>query len=471
MRNGFLAKITFLFTAAAVAASFAPACTQAPATATQAPTAPDFAKVASILQANCLGCHNSTAKMGDLVMESYESLMRGGAKGADIAPGKSDDSRLVMLIEGKQQPRMPFGGKPLADADIALIRAWINAGAKGPAAGETTTLSSAPAIPDIKPTTPVVSPVSAIAFSPDSRVLALGGYKQVRLIDAPTGRQIAVLGGHAQEVRALAFSPDGKWLAAAGGLPARSGEIKLWDLATHELLRTIVGHKDCIYAVAVSPDSKLLASGSYDKLVKLWDPANGKEIRTLKDHIDAVFSVAFSPDGKRLASGAQDRTVKIWDVATGQRLFTLSDALDGVTSLAFRPPGGAQIAAASADKQIRTWNLAARSGELAQSMIAHEDTVLQVAYTRDGKFLITTAADKTIRVWDADTLYPVRVLEPQSDWVQSMAVSPDGKWLAAGRYDGSFTVYDLKTFKPEPLPVSSFQSPVKAGITASNTGR
>lgn len=411
-----------------------------------------------ILQANCVACHTGAGKMGGLLMDSHEALMKGGDHGPVVVPGKSSVSRMVLMLEGKIKPQMPFGGKPLPRAEIDLIKAWIDAGAKGPPAGAPSAVTAhTPVIPDIKPQVSVVSPVTALAFSPDGKILAVGGYKEVRLMDASSGKFLTTLSGHADAVRALAFSPDGTKLAAAGGLPARSGEIKIWDVGAQRLLQTLAGHNDCIYSVAVSSDGKLLASSSYDKLVKLWDLEAGKELRTLKDHIDAVFAVTFSPDGKRLASGAADRTVKFWDVATGQRLFTLSDPLDGVTTVAFHPSGN-QLAAAGADKWIRTWNLKENSGTLAQSMIAHADVILRIAYSPDGKSLVSTSADRTIMIWEAQTLAPVKVLERQADWVEAMSISPDGNWLAAGRYDGTVSVYDLTNYQQVLGPLSAFET-------------
>ncbi|PYV10317.1 MAG: hypothetical protein DMG23_08085 [Acidobacteria bacterium] len=410
--------------------------------------APTYAEVNSLFRKNCIACHSGNAKMGGLILESYETLVSGGAHGPVVVARKSDESRLLLMVQGKVKPQMPFGGTPLSETDIATLKAWIDAGAEGPALGAPLTTPPPDAsLPEIKPEVPVASPVSAMAFSPDGKLLAVGGYGEVRLLDPSGGSTVAAFPGHSDLVRALAFSPDGKWLAAAGGLPARMGEIKIWDLQTHQLLRTMMGHKDCIYSVAVSPDGKLIASASYDKLVKLWDPGTGKEVRTLKDHIDAVFAVAFSPDGKRLASGAADRTVKIWDVASGQRLFTLGEPLDGVSSIAFRPSGN-QIAAAGADKLIRTWDLSEKGGTLAQSMIAHEDAILQILYSPDGKTIISSSADRTIRIWDAASLTSIKVLEKQPDWVQAMSISPDGKRLAVGRYDGTVSIYDLETSRP-----------------------
>jgi WD40 repeat protein len=397
-------------------------------------------------------------------MDTYGSLLKGGAHGPAIVPGKSSESRLLLMLEGKVQPRMPFGGDPLPPAEIATIKAWIDGGAQGPAPGEALTSAPAMSVPDIKPQVPTVSPVASIEFSPDGKVLALGGYKEVRLVDSITGKLLSTLSGHADLVRSIAFSPDGKWLAAAGGPCQRWGEIKIWDFQTQQPIRTIQGHTDCIYSVAVSPDGKLLASGSYDKLVKLWELATGKEVRTLKDHIDAVFAVAFSPDGKRLASGSQDRTVKIWDVDSGQRLYTLSDALDGIASLAYAPSGN-QLAAGGYDKTIWIWNLGDKDGSLAQFLVADEDSILQIAWSPDGKTIISSSADGSIKIRDAATLNPLRMLANQPDWVEALSVSPDGRWLAAGRYDGTVSVYDSGSFRQVVGPVVAFepyQPPAKA---------
>src|ERR1700745_3899690 len=172
------------------------------------------------------------AKMGGLVMESYESLMKGGAHGPVVVPGKGMESRIILMLEGRLQPRMPFNGVPLSAGEIETIRRWIDAGAKGPAPNEV--LPSAPevSIPDLRPQVPVVSPIGSVKFSPDGQLLAVGRYREVRLVDARTGKAVATFPEHADLVRSLAFDASGKWLAAAGGRPLVAGEVKLWDLQT-----------------------------------------------------------------------------------------------------------------------------------------------------------------------------------------------------------------------------------------------
>jgi len=408
---------------------------------------PSFsADIAPILQKNCVACHSSSTKMGDLVMDSYDALMKGGIHGSPIVPHNAHGSRMALMLEGRVEPRMPFGADPLPATDIAMIEAWIDAGAPGPAASETTKPLTAAPIPEIKTEVPVVSPVAAVKFSPDGKLLAVGGYREVRLLDPGTGKVIATLSGHADYVRSIAFSPDGKMLAAGGGPPQQWGEIKIWDVQSHQLLKTIQGHNDCIYSIAWSPDGKLIASGSYDKMAKLWDASSGKELFNLKDHIDAVFAVAFSPDGKRLATASQDRTVKIWDIATGQRLYSLSDASDGLTALAYSPSGD-RIAAAGYDKTIYIWRLGKDDGHLDQSLIADEDSILSLVWGLGGKVIITSSSDGSIRFRDAATLDPIRVIDHQPDWVEALSMSPDGMRLAAGRFNGSLSLYDLENYK------------------------
>jgi WD40 repeat protein len=424
----------------------------------QAPSTPSFSKdIVPILEKNCIVCHSKGAHKSDLVLDSYENLMKGGKHGQVIVPRDANGSRLVEMLEGKLNPRMPVDDDPLPSSDIATVRAWIDAGAPGPASSVEVDAPAPLITPNIRPEVAVPSPVSSVKFSPQGNVLAVGGYREIRLIDPASDAVLASLPGHADYVRSIAFSPDGKMIAGAGGGPQRDGEIKIWDARSHQLLKTMRGHKDCIYSVAWSPDGKLLASGSYDRAVKLWDAATGKEVRNLQDHIDAVFAVAFSPDGKRLASASQDRTVKIWDVATGRRLYTLSDASDGLTSVAYSPSGD-RVAAVGYDKTIYVWRLAEDDGHLGQSLIADQDSLLVLVWSPDGKVIVTSSSDGSIRFRDTK-LDLMGVIDRQSDWVEALAMSPDGKWLAAGRYNGTLSLYDAVTYKESRGTMTVFGAP------------
>jgi WD40 repeat protein len=402
---------------------------------------PSYSKdVAPILAANCAGCHAGNIAMGKLDLGGFDGIQKGGHSGPAIVPGKSAVSLLYLRITGAVAPPMPLNGKKLADDDIETIRKWIDAGAPGPAAGEAVE-AHVPAIPEIKPRAPVKALIGALAYRPDGKLLALGTFQEVRLVEPESGKTVATLAGEVEDVRGVAFSPDGRLLAAAGGLPARGGEVKIWDVEKREPLRTIAGHTDCIYAVEFSPEGKTLATASYDKLIKVWDAGSGKEIRTLKDHIDAVYALAFTPDGKRLVSASADRGVKVWDVASGERLYTLSEPTDGLNTLAIDPTGK-RVAAGGLDRTIRVWSLGEKSGTLENSLIAHEDAILQLAWSPDGKYLVSSSADKEVKVFKADDLSVVKTWR-QPDWGLSVAFAPDGKSFAVGRFDGSYEVYRL----------------------------
>ena len=405
---------------------------------------PSYARdIAPLFLARCGGCHSAQAIMGGLDLGSYEKLMKGGTRGPAILAGNRAGSRLYQMLTGKLPPLMPMDNTRLTEGQIDMVGRWIDAGAAGPSPGESAALKAASpegTAPLIKPRAALKPQIFDIAWAPGGGLLAVAGHKEVRILDARTGRARFTLSGHAENVRALAISRDGRWLAAAGGLPGKSGEVRLWDLETREPAVTISGHDDCIYAVAISPDSKLVATSSYDKLIKLWDASNGKEVRTLKDHIDAVYALAFTPDGKRLISGAADRAVKVWDAATGARLYTMSEATDGINTIAI-DPAGRMVAAGGLDKSVRIWSLGEKEGVLLHSFMAHEDAILRLAWSPDGKFLASSAADRTIKILEASGLREVRAL-PQSDWVFGIGFSPDGRYLSAGRFDGSISIYD-----------------------------
>jgi len=408
---------------------------------------PSFrADVFPILRDNCLACHSAQTKMGELVMEDYDGLMVGGKTGRSITAGDAESSLLVRMLEGRAEPKMPFGGADLPEKNIAAIRAWIDAGAKGEAVSK-----EAPALPEIKARGDGIStPISALAFSPAGDWLAIGDYQQVQLFSTEQQRISKTLPGHADLVRAVAFSPDGKFLATAGGAPAQFGEVKVWDVESGQLRYTVEGHQDCIYSVDFSPDGGQIATASYDRMIELWRTETGEHVRTLKDHVDAVYAVDFGSSPGRLLSGGADRSVKLWNLTTGKPSLTLSEPLAGVLSVAFHP-NGRTFAAAGADKTIRVWRIAndeSTAADLVKAMTGHKGAILKIAFSPDGRAIVSSSSDRSLKIWDAATLEEKAVLDGQSDWVQALAYNPDGKSFAVGRYDGSLAIYDAVSFQP-----------------------
>ena len=251
--------------------------------------------------------------------------------------------------------------------------------------------------------------VTSLAWRPDGQQLAMAGYKQVHRLAMPGGTSLGPLTDLSDLVRAVAWSPDGSMMAAGGGTPGAFGEIVVFDAATGAPRARLEGHRDYVYHLAFNHDGTRLASCGYDKVIRIWDTATGKAIGVLKEHTEAVFAVAFSGDGALLASAAADRSVKIWNVADGVRLYTITDATDAVLTLAFRP-GTTQLAAGGQDKAHPHVGSRRHRRALAAQRARASVGGAAPGVPPDGSTLASTGADTDVKIWDAETGQPGRVL-------------------------------------------------------------
>ncbi|MHC4560307.1 MAG: protein kinase domain-containing protein, partial [Planctomycetota bacterium] len=282
--------------------------------------------------------------------------------------------------------------------------------------------------------------VWSVAISPDGRYIVSGSWDEtIKIWDAATGHELRTIKGHNGSVNSVAFSPDGRRIISGGG---GDSQIKVWDAKTgSELLSVEDEHEEGITAVAFSPDGKQFISGGYGNKVKLWDSTTGSELATLATtfagYERGIASLTYRPDGKQIIVGGWD-TVRILDVAKRTEVMTI-DAW-GYASIS--PDGNRIVTANCSEKVIKVWD--ATSGKEILTLCGHGRRVRTVAFSGDGKRIVSSAQDNIIKVWDAETGAELLTLRGHLYPCGSVTFSPDGNRIISGGWDEVIKVWDAR---------------------------
>ena len=330
---------------------------------------------------------------------------------------------------------------------------------------------------------PVVTPES-VAFSPDGKTLAAGGYgedyagaQRWNLVtDSEIGNPLSV-GSTASSGLSLltpeAFSPDGKSLIVAD-----AQKVTRWETATgRETAAFSVPTLGALTSMALSPDGKTLAVGGVlCGCVQLRNAATGEQIgaplspggRAALARMIANVLVAFSPDGKTLITAGPDGTVRRWNVATHQQQGPAFPTLASPVEALAVSPDGKLLATGADDGTVRLWDVST-GRPIGQPLVAgasKDAAVETVAFSPDGSMIAAGDQNSTIRIWNVPTRRQVGpALSGGLDTVGAVAFSPDGRELASADSDGSVRLWDLAA-----LAGSQAAPPVPAGEGVSING-
>lgn len=369
-------------------------------------------EVYPFLKANCLACHNESKPKAGLSLESPQDMLKGGDSGPAIVPGKGSESFLFSTAAHLEDPVMPPANNKskaenLKPDQLALLKLWIDQGAKGDAVSSAAptswTLLKGP------------QPIYTAAISADGRYAAAARGQQVHLYDLKLGKLAASLRDPALEfpaadrdlVQTVAFSPDGRTLATGG-----YRVVKVWQRTNAEAGKPVALPADPA-ALAVSPDGKRTAFGVADGSILLVNHETPDAAPVaVKEHAGAVSALAFSADGATLFSGSADKTVKSRPVAEPAK----------ATNLALPAP------------------------------------VLSMALLHGGKQVLLACADQTLRIVSADLKTPLAFTAPPAP--KPAAASPTGQTGPTSLTPAAPAPAPAKPATPAPSPEPASSKPL-----------
>ncbi|HEV3258702.1 MAG TPA: WD40 repeat domain-containing protein [Gemmataceae bacterium] len=324
-------------------------------------------------------------------------------------------------------------GKTLAVADGNAIRLLNSASGK-----------------EIKPQAEPTSAIHSVGWLPDGKTVALGTEDAVWLREAATGKALRKLWHTPKPLFGsaafFAISTDGKYFGLAGG-----ASIQLFDTASRKPLHQLVGSNQVMGSFVFSGDSKTVAAAVGYDVVYVWDAATGKR----RYHLEGkrgTDGAALSPDGKTIATTYASNTgarsgIQLWDQASGKVLRDLPINKAWVPTLAFS--ADSKTLAALTDSQwadrggLILWDLPAGI----QRFRLPKVDAIALAFSPDDKLVACEAREHAVCVLDAKTGKVRHSFAGHRARVSALAFSPDGKMLVSGSWDATALVWDIAALK------------------------
>jgi WD40 repeat protein len=179
----------------------------------------------------------------------------------------------------------------------------------------------------------------------------------------------------------------------------------------------------------------------------LWDVDTGKAIAKWTGHMSGVLSLCWNRDGGRLVSGAYgDGTARVWDVESGKADLAIETGLRHVEAVIYSPDTTMVATGGSSwhDREyLKIWD--ANTGKLVANLKGHTRRVYCLAWTADGKTLISGSRDHSIRMWDTTTWQQIAVLTGHTSDVIGISISPNGRILVSASYDTTARLWNLES--------------------------
>ena len=417
-------------------------------------------EILPILRANCLACHNRTRSKGEVIMETPDDIRKGNEGGPFVEAGNAEDSFLFQIAAHSEDPIMPpaknkVDAKNLTPAELGLLKLWIDQGAKGTLRARLPVTWQQYQRPN--------PPIYASAIDNAGRFAAAGRGNRIHVYDLATGEKeplnladpsLAKFGFYGKEdaahldvVNSLAFSPDGKILAS-GGYRA----IKLWK-------RTPVSRKQgqkipvpFDTELKANPGNSLVASFGEGNGSVLWSLPAWKKVREIGKEIGLVNAVAFDPKASRIVLGGKNGKLSVYSLDDGKLLTEgNSTNLTPVTALAFSGGEIPNLSVARESKVIEAWPTPpvedSADWKPLRELKGHSSVPRHLAFhPKDQNVLFSGGDDSTVRAWKFKEGSAVKSMSVGTP-VKRFALSPDGaRFAVSGTLPGG-SLWDYATGK------------------------
>lgn len=286
--------------------------------------------------------------------------------------------------------------------------------------------------------------VRQFRFIPDSqRIVSVSDDMSVRVWDIVTGACVAELRGHTGRVWSVAVSTDGT-LCATSGIDST---IVIWNLIDHKSSTTIECVDFTIWALAFHPEGRWLATGADDGNIYVYDLLSKQQVqpRVLRGHTSFVRSLTFATSGHHLISASDDRTVKVWDAGSWQCKITLLGHTSPLRAVTIHPLLSNIIASGGVDGSIRLWDI--ERGQMLSSIQGLGSTVLALSLHPNGKVVASCGSERLIKIWNYTEQRPTLRVLAHNDSVVDVAFDRSGALCVSGSQDGTVKIWDTKTWE------------------------
>ncbi|KAG2066720.1 tricorn protease domain 2-containing protein [Suillus decipiens] len=290
-------------------------------------------------------------------------------------------------------------------------------------------------------------------------IMTFSADNSLRVWNVKSGKQIGKFEGHSGLVYGAIPLPGGQRIMTCSS----DGSVRVWNLKTGKQIGEDWRDGDSeVWIIALSPDGKKAVSGSMDGGVRLWYIDTGKVITKWMGHTDGVTSVCWSRDGQRILSGSIDGTARQWKVENEETILAPVKTGHRYVFAAVYSPDMSMFATGGSEQswdftgdnesQIKIWDVKI-VGKLVATLEGHTHRVWCLAWTPDGKTLISGSSDRSIRTWNTTTWKQIALLDEHTDHITDIAISPSGRILASTSNDNTARLWNLDNNQPISSPL------------------